>query len=465
MTNVKSPVTNSRVHPASLVAMLLLLVVFTSWPAGGLSEEYPNKTVRIICPWSPGGGTDRVSRFWADALQRELGEPFVVVNRTGGAGAIGHFAGAHAAPDGHTIAMITFELSTMHRMKISKLTYRDYECLLQMNADPAAIIVHKDAPWQNLQELLDAIRQSPGKVRMSGTATGGAWDLARAGMLQAEGIPIHSCVWVPHPGAAPSLVELMGGHLDAICCSVPEVSVPLANNEVRVLAVMSEERITGFPDLPTAREQGVDWVAVGWRGLALPKGTPKSVVKKLESTCLEIAKSERFLGFMGKNGFGVKIRATDEFREFLVSQDEQWKSVVEAAGYDQGLPAAGDPGPRALPLILVIGLALAIGSETLRGKEANLAAGDLASGKQSADDPTTDTTKRVLFLAIGMVAYVVAVQWLGFHLSTLIFVAATARQLGARWWVATLAGGILVVVISLLFVYVFDVQLPQGILS
>lgn len=419
------------------------------------AESYPDKTVRIICPWSPGGGTDRVSRFWAGALEEALGQPFVVVNRTGGSGAIGHFAGAHAAPDGHTIAMITFELSTMHRMNISKLTYRNYECLLQMNADPAAIIVNKDAPWQTLQEFLDAVRKAPGEIKMSGTATGGAWDLARAGMLQAEKIPIDSCIWVPHPGAAPSLVELMGGHLDAICCSVPEVAVHLSNGDVRVLAVMSEERMDSFPDLLTAREQGVDWVAVGWRGLALPKGTPPAVVNKLKSTCLKIAHSKEFADFMGKNGFGVKIRATEEFREFLVAQDEQWKFVVEAAGYDKGVPTKGDPGPSALPWFLFAGIAVAIGLETVRGKVRKLS----GPGESERDRGT----HRVVILSIGIVAYVVAVQWLGFHISTWLFVTITARQLGARWWAAAVAGALLVVVISLLFVFVFEVQLPQGI--
>lgn len=428
-------------------------------PESSQAESYPEKTVRIICPWSPGGGTDRVSRFWAGALEEALGQPFVVVNRTGGSGAIGHFAGAHAAPDGHTIAMITFELSTMHRMNISKLTYRNYECLLQMNADPAAIIVNKDAPWQTLQEFLDAVRKAPGKIKMSGTATGGAWDLARAGMLQAEEIPIDSCIWVPHPGAAPSLVELMGGHLDAICCSVPEVAAHLANGEVRVLAVMSDERMEGFPDLLTAREQGVDWVAVGWRGLALPKGTPPAVVNKLKSTCLKIANSKEFAEFMGKNGFGVKIRATEEFREFLVTQDEQWKSVVEAAGYDKGVPTKGDPGPSALPWFLFAGIAVAIGFETIRGKVRIPAPEPSESGEGARDG----ATNRVVVLSLGMVAYVVAVQWLGFHISTWLFVTITAHQLGARWWAAAVAGALLVAIISLLFVFVFEVQLPPGI--
>lgn len=297
------------------------------------TPPYPRRTVTIICPWAAGGGTDYVSRYWAAALQQELGKPCVVANRTGGSGGVGHTAGAKARPDGHTIATITFELSTMHRMGICDLTYRDYECLLQMNADPAAIIVREDAPWKSLQEFLDAIKQQPKTVKMSGTATGGAWDLARAGLLQAAELPIDSVIWVPTEGSAPSLAELLGGHLDAVCCSVPEASSQLAGKQLRALVVMSDERLPEFPDVPTAKESGVDWVAVGWRGLALPKGTPPEIVSLLREKCLAIAKSDDFKAAMKKRGFGVAVRGPEEFTQFLAAQDEQWKAVVESAGY------------------------------------------------------------------------------------------------------------------------------------
>ena len=418
------------------------------------ASDYPNRTVTVVCPWSPGGGTDRVSRFWAGALEKEFDQPFVVVNRTGGAGAVGHYASAHAKPDGHTIGMITFELSTMHRMRISRLTFEDYQCLLQVNADPAAIIVRNDAPWQTLAEWFDEVRARPGELRMSGTATGGAWDLARAGLLQAAELPIDSIVWVPHPGAAPSLLELMGGHLDAVCCSVPEVAPQLKSGQVRVLAVMADERMSDFPDLRTAREQGTDWVAVGWRGLALPKGTPPEIVKLLADRCDKIAASDDYKQFMQKNGFGIKIRTTTEFTEFLQEQDEQWKSVVEAAGYDKGLTGNNDPGPLALPIFLAIGL-VAIGAWEFRRNH------------DAGNDPAADggALKKLWIVSAAFVGYVVAVTWLGFALSTFAFVAIMTWTLGARVGAAILAASIILAIVWLLFVIAFQVQLPQGALG
>ncbi len=290
-------------------------------------------TVTIVCPWAPGGGTDQLSRLVADQLQQRMETPVIVVNRDGGSGAIGHTAVAKADPDGRTIGMLTAELSTMHQMGICELTYRDYDCLMQLNGDPAAILVKKDAPWKNLTEFLEHIREHPGDVKMSGTATGGLWDLARVGMQHKAGIPIESVIWVPTKGAAPSLVQLMGGHIDGVCCSVPEAASQLEAGELRVLAVFSEDRLPEFPDDPTAKEQGLDWVAVGWRGLALPKGTPEPVRQDLLKHLNEIAKSKEFLEFMKQSGYRVTIKGPDEFTKFLQEQETQWKPIVEAAGY------------------------------------------------------------------------------------------------------------------------------------
>lgn len=316
--------------------LALLLLISGCEGTGPAPERYPAKTVTLICPWAAGGGTDRCSRFWADALQAEFsefGQSFIVVNRTGGSGAVGHSAGATARPDGYTITTITAELSTMHLMGISPLTYRDYECVLQYNADAAAVIVRKDAPWQSLGEFLAEVKASPGKIKMSGTAIGGTWDLARIGMLQAAGLPVNSLLWVPSEGSAPSLTDLLGGHIDAVCCSVPEADAQIKAGELRVLAVMSAERLAGYPELPTCREQGVDWVGVGWRGLAVPKGTSPVVVERLAAACEKMVELENFQSFMKKNGFGIEIRRPQEFATFLAEQEEQWKPVVEAAGY------------------------------------------------------------------------------------------------------------------------------------
>ncbi|MDB4746470.1 tripartite tricarboxylate transporter substrate binding protein, partial [Verrucomicrobia bacterium] len=215
----------------------------------------------------------------------------------------------------------------------SPLTYADYQPLMQVNADAAAIFVKKDSPWNDLESFLNHVKANPGKVQMSGTATGGAWDLARSGMLLAANIPVGAIRWIPTQGSAPSLVQLMGGHIDAVCCSVPEAAPQVEAGELKALVVMSGERLPDYPDIPTVSESGVDWEAVGWRGLLLPKKTPENVVTILADAVSEIVASDAYKDFMKKNGFGIVVKSPSEFGGFLKSEDAQWQAVIEAAGF------------------------------------------------------------------------------------------------------------------------------------
>lgn len=309
--------------------IVLLLVASFSFSA----VKYPTRTVTFICPWAAGGGTDRLTRFVAGKLQEYFGKPFVVVNKTGGSGAVGHNAGAMARPDGYTITMITFELATMHSMGLTHVTYKDFEPIIELNEDAAAVIVRADAPWETVNDLLEDIKNNPGKYKFSGTAIGGTWDLARIGMLDAAGIPIEYTTWIPSKGAAPALVELLGGHVDVVTCSLPEAVSQLEAGQLKALAIMADERNPKFPDVPTLKEMGINWSAGTWRGVAVPKGTPKEIVDKLYDALLEISKSDDFKDFMAKNGFGIKIRGPEEFKKFLAEQDETWKRVLKIAGY------------------------------------------------------------------------------------------------------------------------------------
>jgi len=312
----------------SLICLLSVVVLLL----GCGPREQP---ITMICPWAAGGGTDQLSRYWASALEEKLGRPGVVINKTGGSGCVGHTAGANAKADGATITMITFELSTMKQMGVCPMTHENFRPVMQVNADPAAIIVQNDAPWKNLREFLDHIKSHPKEVKMSGTAAGGAWDLARAGLLQADGVAVDAVIWVPTNGAAPSLTELLGGHIQAVCCSLPEAADQLSSGQLRALTVMADERMEDYPDLPTSKEEGVEWTAVGWRGLALPKDVSDEQAAAIETACLEIAETDDFRQFMKKTGFQIEIKNAADFGAFLAEQEGQWKKVVEAAGYAQ----------------------------------------------------------------------------------------------------------------------------------
>jgi tripartite-type tricarboxylate transporter receptor subunit TctC len=367
--------------------------------------------------------------------------------------------------------MGTFELSTMRAMGISDLTYRDFQPLMQVNADPAAIIVRSDAPWQALADLLVDIRSRPGQLKMSGTAAGGAWDLARAGLLLEAELPIDSVVWVPSQGSAPSLVELLGGHVDAVCCSIPEAQSQLEAGQLRVLCVMSARRLPDFPGVPTAQEQGIDWEAVGWRGLFLPTGTPPAVRDLLAAKLDGIVHSPAYQEFMAKNGFGIVIRPADEFTIFLDDQARRWQSVVAAAGYApvggrSQVVTSSDPGPWSFPAalagLLVIGCC-AICMRTLWLRIRLPLRRDAVAPANPWRRFWRDPGQLNVVLLVGcLVIYLAAIPWLGFFACTHLFATVLMIRLGQPWWRAILLTAGMLLVVYVLFVWQFRVVMPTS---
>jgi tripartite-type tricarboxylate transporter receptor subunit TctC len=293
---------------------------------------YPERPITLICPWAAGGGTDRIARMVAVLLERELGQPVTVVNRTGGGGAVGHTAGATARPDGYTLTMVTSELTMMHWMGLAQVSYKDFKPVALLNIDPAAINVRADASWKNVQELAEYIKSNPGKLKASGTGKGGIWDLARAGWQKAMGLPVDAVQWVPSTGAATGLQELVAGGVDIVPCSLPEAASLIDAGKVKALAVMAETRNPTFPNVPTLKEQGIDWAIGAWRGIMVPKDTPDEIVAVLEKSLEKIVQDKEFIDFMNKNGFGILYKPAHEFGPFLAEQDKIMGQLMKDVG-------------------------------------------------------------------------------------------------------------------------------------
>jgi tripartite-type tricarboxylate transporter receptor subunit TctC len=294
---------------------------------------YPERPITVIVPWAAGGGTDATGRILANLMERELGVPVNVVNRTGGNGVVGHSAIATAAPDGYTLGVITVEITMLHWLGVTDLTYENYTPLALYNADPAGLQVRVDSEWDSAQAVLDAIKAEPGAYKSSGTGQGGIWHLALAGMLQEAGIPPDAAPWVPSQGAAPGLQDLVAGGVDIVTCSVPEAQALLEAGRVKSLAVMSEERNPTFPDVPTLKEAtGLDWTVAAWRGIAGPKGMPQEVSDKLVPLLRQIWDSQEFKDFMAQRGFGLVWGDPEEFHAWMAESDESLGAVMKAVG-------------------------------------------------------------------------------------------------------------------------------------
>ena len=311
----------------SLAAIALSLV------AGAVQAAWPDRPITLVVPWGAGGGTDATARIVGSLLERELGQPVNVVNRTGGSGVVGHQAIATAAPDGYTIGMITVEISMMHWQGLTDLSGVSYTPIGLLNIDPAGLQVRADSPYKTANDLVAAIKANPGKFKASGTGQGGIWHLAIAGMLKDLKVDPGAAPWVPSNGAAPGLQDLVAGGVEIVPCSLPEARSLIDAGKVRSLAVMNDVPSALYPNVPTLKAAtGSDWKLGAWRGIAAPKGLPPEARDKLVAAIKKIAASKDYTDFMATRGFGVLYQGPDEFAAFMAKADADLGATMKAVG-------------------------------------------------------------------------------------------------------------------------------------
>jgi tripartite-type tricarboxylate transporter receptor subunit TctC len=316
-----------NLFPRCLAAALLALLVTTAQAA------YPERPITLIVPWGAGGGTDATARIIGTLLEKELGQPVNVVNRTGGSGVVGHAAIASAPADGYTIGLITVEISMMHWQGLTELSGASYTPIGLVNADPAGLQVRADAPYKNVSDLVAAIKANPGKFKASGTGQGGIWHLAIAGMLQDMKVDPAAAPWVPSNGAAPGLQDLVAGGVEIAPCSLPEARSLIDAGKVKSLAVMADKRAALYPNVPTLKEAtGSNWTMAAWRGIAAPKGVSADVRDKLVAAIKKIAASKDYNDFMTQRGFGVIYEGPDDFAKFMAKADADLGATMKAVG-------------------------------------------------------------------------------------------------------------------------------------
>ncbi len=294
---------------------------------------YPERPITLIVPWGAGGGTDATARIIGTLLEKELGQPVNVVNRTGGSGVVGHAAIASASPDGYTIGMVTVEIGMMHWQGLTELNGASYTPIGLVNADPAGLQVRADAPYKNVGELVAAVKANPGKLKASGTGQGGIWHLAIAGMLQDLKVDPASVPWVPSNGAAPGLQDLVAGGVEIVPCSLPEARSLIDAGKVKSLAVMADAPAALYPNVPTLKAAtGSAWTMAAWRGIAAPKGIPSEARDKLVAAIKKIVASKEYNDFMTQRGFGVIYAGPDDYAKFMAKSDTDLGATMKAVG-------------------------------------------------------------------------------------------------------------------------------------
>jgi tripartite-type tricarboxylate transporter receptor subunit TctC len=312
---------------AALLAAVLALA------ACGGGRDYPSRPVTIVVPWGAGGGTDAVARMIASLMEKDLGQPVNVVNRTGGNGVIGHQAVASAQPDGYTLGFVTTEIAMLHWQGVTPLTPADFTPIALMNFDPAGVQVRADSKYRTLKDLIDEVRRNPGRIKATGCGQGCIWHVSLYGLLSDLGMNARTVPWVPSNGAAPGLLDLVAGGADIVPCSIPEARALIEAGKVRSLAIMDAARGSLFPDVPTLKEAiGSQWALGAWRGMAGPKGMPQPIVEKLAAILRKVHESAEFRDFMASRGFGLLWGDPAQFAEHMKKTDEAMGRTMKEVG-------------------------------------------------------------------------------------------------------------------------------------
>ncbi len=314
------------------VAATIATGVFFSAPV--MAQDYPTKPVTMIVPWGAGGGTDATARLIATLLEKDLGVPVPVENRTGGSGVVGHSAIANARPDGYTIGIATLEIGGMHYQGLTEIDYTAFTPIGLYNADPAAIFVRTDGSYEDAATLIDAIKASSDReLKASGSAQGGVNHLAVAGMLEVLDIPVSRVAWVPSEGAAPGLQDLAAGGVNFATASLPEGQALMDAGRIKPIAVFAAERSASAPEVPTFSEiAGVDFAMGSWRGIVAPAGVDAAIIEKLQTAIGKVVQDPEYTAFMEARGYAMQWTPGADFEAFMQSSDAQLGQTLKAVG-------------------------------------------------------------------------------------------------------------------------------------
>ncbi|MDL2297649.1 tripartite tricarboxylate transporter substrate binding protein [Synergistaceae bacterium OttesenSCG-928-D05] len=316
-----------------VLVAVLLISLFSASACFANAEKWPEKPITMLIPFATGGGTDFNARLVAKILSDITGVRVNPINRTGGQGVVGHTAIAKGTPDGYTMGDIECELSMMHWQGLTDLTYRDLTPIALIVSAGGAVYVNEKSPFKTINELFDAMKKNPGKLKASGAPHGGIWHLCAAGMVQAEGMKVTDFVWVPNDGSAPSLQDLAAGGLDFVVCGPKEAESLVSAKKVRPLVTVTKERLVDYPDLPTLKEEtGSDWIVDSWSGIAAPGGLPEDLKVKLGAAIKQVWETDEFQDTMKKAGKTLAYLGPDEFKAFLAEQDENYGKILKSLG-------------------------------------------------------------------------------------------------------------------------------------
>ncbi len=314
------------------VAVTFTAALLALSAAPSAAQTYPDRPLRLIVPYAPGGGTDLTSRLIARRLTENFNQQVIVDNRAGGAGNIGCEIAARSAPDGYTLltAGISFSINVSIFARLNYDPVRDFDPVSLVATVPLIVVVHPAVPATSIRELIALAKAKPGTLNYASGGTGTANHIAGELFKYMTGTDI---VHVPYKGGGPALADVIGGQVQLLFNTMTSTVGFMNSGKLRALAVTGAKRSPGVPNLPTVAEAGVPGFDVGaWFGIVVPRGTPRALVNKLNGEIVRITRQPEAREQFAAQGAEAVGSTPEEFGGHLRTEIDKWAKVAKAAG-------------------------------------------------------------------------------------------------------------------------------------
>ena len=304
--------------------------------SGAESQNYPNRPVRMIVPFAPGGASDFVARIIQPRMTELLGEQVVVDNRAGAGGNIGVEVAARATPDGYNILLGnvgTMAINPSVFVKFPVKPLRDLVAVTQVVDVPGSLVVHSSIPVKSAKDLVAHLKANPGKLNYGSPAASSANRLEMEMFLMATGT---QAVHVPYKGGAgPAMIGLLGNEVQMMFVTFSSAITFVKQGRVRMLGVIAPERVPALPEIPTMREQGFDMVVGSWQGIFVPKGTPRPIIDRLFKIAHETMKHPDVVKRMNEGGVSIVVsKSPEDFAAFHKRENDRFAKVIKDANIE-----------------------------------------------------------------------------------------------------------------------------------
>ncbi len=310
-------------HLFRTLALLLAMACSGAWAQG-----YPNKPVRIIVPFPPGGATDIVTRLAAQKLTEAWGQSVVVENRSGAGGNIGGEAAAKSAPDGYTLFMTSGSIVTANQYIYKKMPFdpaKDLIPITNVASGPQVIVVNPSFPAKTLKEFIDAARARPGALNYGHAGIGTQTHLAAENFLYAANLNVTS---IPYKGEGPAMTDLIANQINMVTANIAGAIGSVNQGKLRALAVTGKERSPQLPNIPTVAETLPGFENIGWFGLMAPAGTPKEIVDKVYRDTAKVIDTTEMRARFYVLGMVPVGNTPEQFADAIREESVRWAKVV-----------------------------------------------------------------------------------------------------------------------------------------